>query len=119
MALEPSVMSMCLTEQPNMALQPSVMSMYPTGHPNLAKEPSVMPHYISVLLIIRPIKPDPLCDVLVPLHVPHILPGLLREVLVLLCAPDGVTEHFKDVHLQFLALTKTGKMSILANFLLR
>jgi hypothetical protein len=48
---------------------------------------------------------DPLRDVLVPLHVPHIHPGLLREVFVLLCAPDGVLEHLKDLHLQFLDLT--------------
>jgi hypothetical protein len=32
-----------------------------------------------------------------------------RFVLVLLCAPHGVPEHLKDVHLQFLDLTKTGK----------
>jgi hypothetical protein len=45
------------TEQPNLVLEPSVMSMYPNGHHNLAKDPSVMPHYMSVLLIIRPKKP--------------------------------------------------------------
>jgi hypothetical protein len=45
------------TKQPNLALEPSMMAMYPTGgHPNLAKDLSVMPHYMSVLLIIRPKK---------------------------------------------------------------
>jgi hypothetical protein len=62
---------------------------------------------------------DPLRDIPVPLHVPHVLPGPLREVFVLLCAPEGVPERLKHVHLQFLDLTKTGKMSILAHFLMR
>jgi hypothetical protein len=39
------------TEQSNLALEPSVMST------NMAKDPLVMPHYVSVLLIIRPKKP--------------------------------------------------------------
>jgi hypothetical protein len=94
--------------------------MYPTGHLSLAKEPSMMPHYMSVLIIgpENPVGqvsllvphdvPDPLCEFPVPLHVTHIHPGHLREVLVL-CAPDGVLEHLKEVHLQFLDLTKTGK----------
>jgi hypothetical protein len=42
------------TELPNLALEPSVMSLYPNELPNLAKSPLVMPHYMSVLLIIRP-----------------------------------------------------------------
>jgi hypothetical protein len=99
------------TEQPKLALESSLMSMYPSGHLSLAKEPSV--------LIIGPKKPVmakslslfPMMSlsVMSQYHVPHIHPGLLREVLVLLCAPDGVPEHLKDVHLQFLDLTKTGK----------
>jgi hypothetical protein len=100
------------TEQPNLALEPSMMPLYPTGHPNLAKDPSVMSHYMSVLLIIRPKNlswpvsllvshdvPDPLRDVPVPFHVPHILPGSLREIHVLLCSLDGVPDHLKDVQL--------------------
>jgi hypothetical protein len=57
----------------------------------------------------RPVRYMDMTRVPVPLHVPHILPGPLREVLVILCAPDGVPEHLKDVHLLFLDLTKTGK----------
>jgi hypothetical protein len=49
-------------------------------------------------------------------HVPHIIPGPLREVLVLLYIPDGVPEHLKDVHLQFLDLTKTGKNAHFGSF---
>jgi hypothetical protein len=129
-ALEPFVMSMYPTEQPYLALEPSVMSLYPTGHPNVAKDPLVMPHYMSVLLMIRPKKPvmapvslvvphdvpDPLRDVPVPFHDPHIIDGFLREVHVLLCSPDGVPEHLKDVNLQFLDLNKTGKNGHVGSF---
>jgi hypothetical protein len=67
--------------------------------PMMSLTPSVMSQYLSG-------------------HVLHILSGTLTEVQVPLCAPHGVQEHLKDVHLQFLDLTKIGKISILAHFLM-
>jgi hypothetical protein len=107
----PSI-AVCDIHEPHKAAQlgPGALRDVHVNHrnPNLALEPSVMPHYIYVFFIIRPEKAyygpvslllphdvlDPLHDVPVPLHVPHILPGRLREVLGLLCAPHGVPEHF-------------------------
>jgi hypothetical protein len=80
----------------------------------------VMPHYMSVLLIIRP-KKSVLTQSLSLFPMMSLTPSVTSQYLsmfpisslassVLLCAPDGVPEHLKHVHFQFLDLAKTGKM---------
>jgi hypothetical protein len=83
----------------------------------MAKDPTVKPHYMTVL-IIRP-KKTVLAQSLSLFPLMYLTPSLmsqylsmspisylaLRKLLVLLCAPNGVPEHLKPVHLQFLDLT--------------